>query len=124
MVHKILRDKKSSAQINLHHKVVFRLRHIPKIGAFLYAGVVHQNVNLAHFGNALGNHAAVIGGVGQVASDHVHLAAKFGNGVGGLLRTFSNGAVVHNHICAFLRQSNGNGLSNALSASGDQRDLA
>ena len=124
MVHKILRDEKSSAQINLHYKVVFSLRHIPKIGALLNACVVHQNVNLAQLGNSIGNHAAVISGVGQVASDHVNLAAKFCNCIGGLLRTFSNGAVVHNHIGAFLRKTNGDSLPNALSASSDQRNFA
>jgi hypothetical protein len=41
-----------------------------------------------------------------------------------LLRTFSNGAVVHNHIGAFLRKTNGDSLPNALSASGDQRNFA
>ena len=60
----------------------------------------------------------------KIARHGVHAAPKRLDRVHGLLRAFADHAIVHDHVGAFLRETNGHGLTDALSASGDECNLA
>lgn len=120
VIHKILREEEGALKINVEHEVEISFRDVPEVGVLFDACVIYQDIDLTMIGDAFTDKSAVIFEIRQIAADDAGLATQRLDlftrlGGAGITQT-----VVDDDVGTLLGESDGYGLSDTLSAAGDE----
>ena len=122
-VHKLLRQKVRALQVHRHHLVIIVFVHLPEHGLLFQAGIVHQDVHCSELVDGSLDQVLPILGLGDVGSDGDPVRSCSLHALQRLLRAIRRANVVDDDLCAVLRKTFCNPLSNALPRPGDNCNL-